>query len=91
LNIFPRWDTLAPDDAVSIRNFLLGFLIEKNATLPHFVLKKLQKAIVDIGKMEWPEKYPDFLRAVLEFAGRPQTCAIGLEMLVVVMEVREDT
>ncbi len=83
-----RWETLSAADKLEMRNFLLSFLVEKHKSLVPFVLKKTQKAVVDIGKRQWPDEYADFLRATLEFTARPDTCSVGLSMLLMIMEVR---
>ena len=53
-----QWNNVEEGKRMHLREVVFTFLLGRNP--PHFVLTKLIKILVDIGKLDWPERYPDF-------------------------------
>ena len=53
---------------VKLRQLVFTFLLERNP--PHFVLTKLIKILIDIGKLDWPDRYPDFFAACVTYCNK---------------------
>ena len=50
---------------MEIRNTLNKFLLSHHASVPSYVRNKLVKLVVDIGRIDWPHFYPEFLSSIL--------------------------
>lgn len=46
----------------------LKYLAASHASLPRWVVTKLGKALVDVGKVSWPQEDPDFLTELMQMA-----------------------
>jgi hypothetical protein len=59
-----RWSTMSVNEHQQIREFLHQYLVARFASLPKFVSTKVAVVLVNIAKVDWPERYPDFLTQV---------------------------
>jgi len=55
-----KWIGVDSCDKGEIRRTLYQLLIHQYRSLPTFIINKLLKVIVDIGRVDWPMFYPDF-------------------------------
>eukprot|EP01112_Ceratiomyxa_fruticulosa_P014450 TRINITY_DN4138_c0_g1_i2.p1 TRINITY_DN4138_c0_g1~~TRINITY_DN4138_c0_g1_i2.p1 ORF type:complete len:349 (+),score=69.49 TRINITY_DN4138_c0_g1_i2:1247-2293(+) len=89
-----RWENLPAHVQVEIRDFFLQYLLATYKTLPPYVSKKLAKVYVDIGKVDWPRIFPDFLNNILRVIQNPQSSMVGVYLMTLVAEefvsTRED-
>ncbi|KAJ1561447.1 Exportin-6 [Cladochytrium tenue] len=60
-----RWGARTPAEKAQLRQFLWGLLAARHATLPPIALNKLIKLVVDIGKEEFPDAWPQFFADVV--------------------------
>ena len=79
-----QWNSVEERMRVKLRQLVFTFLLERNP--PHFVLTKLIKILIDIGKLDWPERYPDFLQHVLHTVTNPQYQHFGVLALQILTE-----
>lgn len=49
--------------------------------LEPFVMSKMSKVLVDIGKMAWPQQYPSMFEDVRSLCMSPTTYTLGLSLL----------
>lgn len=61
-----QWIGLSATDKSEIRNTLNTFLLAHHDKVPSFVRNKLVKLVVDIGRLDWPHFYPEFLNSILQ-------------------------
>ena len=61
-----QWLGLNAEDKLVIRTTLNQFLLDQHTKVPTFIRNKLVKVIVDIGRIDWPHFYPDFLSNVMQ-------------------------
>ena len=66
LLFFFSFRNLCVDDNYDIP---LQYLAASHASLPRWVVTKLGKALVDVGKVSWPQEDPDFLTELMQLAG----------------------
>ena len=66
-NFWTTWASGEQKDYIKQR--LLWYMSTKQvlASFPSFILTKLLKVFVDIGRSDWPGKYPDFLTHIETF------------------------
>eukprot|EP01117_Protostelium_nocturnum_P019770 TRINITY_DN8658_c0_g1_i2.p2 TRINITY_DN8658_c0_g1~~TRINITY_DN8658_c0_g1_i2.p2 ORF type:complete len:1053 (-),score=306.94 TRINITY_DN8658_c0_g1_i2:3080-6208(-) len=76
--ILERWSITPASEKMFIREFLIEFSIKKQKEVAPFVLNKMVKLEVDIGKRDWPHDYPEFFDRVIGFIRSENTCKIGL-------------
>lgn len=50
------------------QQLLLKYLAASHASLPRWVVTKLGKALVDVGKVSWPQEDSDFLTDLMQLA-----------------------
>lgn len=84
--ILTGWFRIAESDRLQLRSFLLEMLSTRHASLERYVMNKLCKTIVDIGKFEWPMNFPDLLPFTQQLIQRPDTSALGLILLGTLVE-----
>ncbi|CAM9898790.1 unnamed protein product [Laminaria digitata] len=63
-----RWSSIPKEERLHVRKFLFQFLGTSHASLPRWVVTKLGKALVDVGKVSWPQEDSDFLTEILQLA-----------------------
>ncbi|GAV08230.1 hypothetical protein RvY_17954 [Ramazzottius varieornatus] len=83
------WSTWALEEQKNyIKQRLLWYMSTKHVStsFPSFILTKLLKVFVDIGRNDWPEKYPDFLSHIESFVKEAELRSTGLRMLRLVSE-----
>ncbi|CAN0149336.1 unnamed protein product, partial [Pylaiella littoralis] len=88
-----RWSTIPKEERLHVRKFLFQYLAASHESLPRWVVTKLGKALVDVGKVSWPQEDPDFLTELMQLAGHEATRVLGLGLLSLVSEefVRPDS
>ena len=84
--ILTGWGRLADADKLQLRNALLEMLQARHATLERYVLNKLCKAIADVGKQEWPRRFPELLPMTQQLVQRPESAGPGLILLKTIVE-----
>jgi hypothetical protein len=80
------WEDMPESSRMNLRGVLFRFLMSRHDTIPLYVLNKTVKVIVDVGKLDWPERYPDFFGHVLQMASDQKTWNFGLLLLKVMAE-----
>jgi hypothetical protein len=65
---------------------LFSYLSHSHAVLEGYVLQKLIKVQVDVGKRDWPVHYPDLFAKIHALISDPITCAVGFEFIKVFCE-----
>ncbi|CAM9639583.1 unnamed protein product [Ectocarpus sp. 13 AM-2016] len=88
-----RWSAIPKEERLHVRKTLFQYLATSHASLPRWVVTKLCKALVDVGKVSWPQEDPDFLTELMQLAGHEATRLVGLALLFLVSEefVRPDS
>lgn len=81
-----QWLGLNAEDKLVIRTTLNQFLLDQHTKVPTFIRNKLVKVIVDIGRIDWPHFYPDFLSNVMQLASQNDTMLLGVIILQTVSE-----
>ncbi|KAG1658541.1 Exportin-6 [Nymphon striatum] len=76
-----QWVGLPGESKATIRPLLSKFLLSQHKRVPHFIRNKLCKLIVDIGRLDWPHFYPDFLSNTLQLVQQSDTVFLGLILL----------
>ncbi|CAH3162738.1 unnamed protein product [Porites lobata] len=76
-----QWIGALPEDKTEVRRFLNEYLLSHHKKLPGYIRNKLVKVIVDIGRVDWPHFYPNFLSNIVEMLQQPSTTTLGLIML----------
>ena len=61
-----QWIGALPEDKTEVRRFLNEYLLSHHKKLPGYIRNKLVKVIVDIGRVDWPHFYPNFLSNIVE-------------------------
>ena len=61
-----QWIGALPEDKTEVRRFLNEYLLSHHKKLPGYIRNKLVKVIVDIGRVDWPHFYPNFLSNIIE-------------------------
>ena len=61
-----QWVGLQGEERVEIRRTLNQYLLTHHQQAPNFIRNKLVKVVVDIGRLDWPHFYPDFLSSILQ-------------------------
>ncbi len=79
-----QWNNVEEGMRMHLREVVFTFLLERNP--PHFVITKLIKILVDIGKLDWPERYPDFLSHVLHTVSNEKHQQFGILLLKILIE-----
>lgn len=70
----------------NLKSSLMKYLISGNHTLPPFIMNKVAKLVVDIGKIDWPHGDPEFFNDVYSLIQVKATCPVGLLLLQVLLE-----
>ncbi|OQV22814.1 Exportin-6 [Hypsibius exemplaris] len=92
-NFWATWATTEQKEY--IKNRLLHYLDQSGnfqssilapSPLPNFVVTKLMKLVVDIGRSDWPGAYPNFFDHIEELVRDPRRSVMGLRMLKLVSE-----
>ncbi|XP_071128890.1 exportin-6-like [Mytilus edulis] len=81
-----QWIGLSAEDKLVIRSTLNQFLLEHHTKVPNYIRNKLVKVIVDIGRIDWPHFYPDFLSNILQLTSQTDTVLLGVIILQTVSE-----
>lgn len=81
-----QWLGLNVQDKMVIRSTLNQFLLDHHMKVPTFIRNKLVKVTVDIGRIDWPHFYPDFLSNVMQLASQTETVLLGVIILQTVSE-----
>eukprot|EP00794_Sanderia_malayensis_P009373 gene9373-10360_t len=81
-----RWFGMPSDDKQEIRKFCLQFLMLQNTSCPSFIKKKMAKIYVDIGRVDWPQFFPDFYHNMLQCFRNDSTVSLGLTLLQMTSE-----
>ena len=63
-----RWAALGEEAKHNTREALLHFIAARGHEVPGFVLRQAAKALVMIGKNDWPHAYPSFLGDITTMA-----------------------
>uniref|UniRef100_A0A6B2KXC9 Exportin-1/Importin-beta-like domain-containing protein n=1 Tax=Arcella intermedia TaxID=1963864 RepID=A0A6B2KXC9_9EUKA len=79
------WSHLAAADRVEIKR-CVGTMLQHYKQFPSFILVQVVKLHVDIGRVEWPNEYPEFLNEILNYIKGGETTVLGLIILKVVSE-----
>ena len=79
-----QWNNVEEGKRMHLREVVFTFLLGRNP--PHFVLTKLIKILVDIGKLDWPERYPDFLKHILHTISNEKYQHFGVLLLKILIE-----
>lgn len=79
--ITQQWATIDWSNREEIKNTLYGYLIDKGVSVPHFLRGKYAKILVEIAKIDWPERYPNFFINILELLKSEPSQLIGLVLL----------
>lgn len=83
-NFWISWAT--SDQKTYIRSHLLQYLIEKHSVFPSFVVTKIMKLLVDIGRNDWPHLQANFFSDLEGIVANPSLTLVGLKMLRLVSE-----
>eukprot|EP00976_Prorocentrum_cordatum_P079249 1183476-Prorocentrum_minimum.AAC.2 len=59
--VLSHWERVDEAERAAMRDNLLQYLLQRHASLPQFVSTKVAKVIIDIGKFDWPQRYPELL------------------------------
>ncbi|KAL5018253.1 hypothetical protein ScPMuIL_003975 [Solemya velum] len=73
-----QWLSVAGEHKMEIRSTLNRFML---ASHPMYILKKLAKLVVDIGRTDWPHFYPDFFSNILQLVHSQDTVMLGVVLL----------
>jgi hypothetical protein len=84
--IATKWSQIPEASRVRVRGGLINFLMARHSAIPRFVLNKMVKVVVDIGKVDWPERYPDFFNHVMHTASDVRMYTFGLSLFKVMVE-----
>ena len=57
---------MQPTDKQEIRQFTTQFLISNYKVCPMYIKKKMAKVYVNIGRLDWPQFFPDFYHNILQ-------------------------
>jgi hypothetical protein len=79
-----RWSAMAPQEQQQMRDFLHQYLVARFVSLPKFVSTKVAVVLVNIAKLDWPERYTNFLTQVV--ACMPTVPSLGLTLLHTLLE-----
>uniref|UniRef100_A0A2K6D6V4 Exportin-1/Importin-beta-like domain-containing protein n=1 Tax=Macaca nemestrina TaxID=9545 RepID=A0A2K6D6V4_MACNE len=71
------WLGVPSQDEMEIHSCLPKLLVAPHKTLPSFIMNKLCKVIVDIGRQDWPMLYHDFFTNILQLNQSPVTTPLG--------------
>lgn len=55
-----RWRDVDEAERGTVRLFVFECAVARHKSLPSFVHAKLCKVLADIGRLDWPEQFPDF-------------------------------
>ena len=53
-------------DKQETRRFFTQFLMSNSVSCPLYIQKKLAKVYVNIGRVDWPQFFPDFYHNILQ-------------------------
>lgn len=81
-----QWHLIPLSHQQYLRRFLFQYLLQNYQKLPSFLCNKICKLLAQIGKIEWPHNYPNFLTDLQAVAGQPNTTGLGVYLLTVVAE-----
>ena len=76
------WASVTDKDQMEARQFLFSFVLYSHgsASVETYIQKKAVKVMVDIGRADWPHRYPDFFHTIIELIQDPTKCRLGLVM-----------
>ena len=57
---------MSPDDKQEIRRFCTQFLVSEHSSYAAFIQKKMVKVYVNIGRLDWPQFFPDFYHNIIQ-------------------------
>lgn len=82
------WASVGDKDRLEVQHFLLNFisLSHDSASVESFIQKKAVKVLVDIGRADWPRRYPDFFSTIIQSIQDPSKCSLGLVMALTASE-----
>ena len=83
-NFWTSWTSV--DQKNYIKDRLASYLTQKNTAFPSFIMVKIVKLVVDIGRNDWPHFYPNFFSNIEDLVDNPQLCLLGLKTLRLVCE-----
>ncbi|XP_065065498.1 exportin-6-like [Rhopilema esculentum] len=81
-----QWFGMQPTDKQEIRQFTTQFLISNHKVCPMYIKKKMAKVYVNIGRLDWPQFFPDFYHNILQFLQNESTIVLGLSILQITSE-----
>ena len=61
-----QWFGMQSTDKQEIRRFFTQFLMSNHMSCPTYIQKKLAKVYVNIGRLDWPQFFPDFYHNILQ-------------------------
>ncbi|XP_062507791.1 exportin-6-like isoform X2 [Corticium candelabrum] len=82
------WASVVDKDRLEVRQFLLDFVMWSHGSMlvENYIQKKAIKVVVDIGRADWPHKYPEFFISIIQLIQDPDKCSLGLVMALTASE-----
>jgi hypothetical protein len=62
--VLGHWESIDEGERGVMRDSVLDFILQRYDSLPPYVSTKVAKVFVDIGKFDWPHRYPELLPKV---------------------------
>ena len=84
-HILLKWHTLGPEKSDK-RLSIWSYLLTSNESSPQFVRNKASKLLVTIGRIDWPNSYPDFMQNILDLLQSKNTMSLALVLLNTTLE-----
>ena len=61
-----QWFGMQSTDKQEVRQFFTQFLMSSSVSCPVYIQKKLAKVYVNIGRLDWPQFFPDFYHNIIQ-------------------------
>jgi len=81
-----QWFGMPSANKQEMRQFFTQFLISNSRSCPLYIQKKLAKVYVNVGRLDWPQFFPDFYHNVLQLLRDESTIVLGLSVLQIMSE-----
>ncbi|KAK3247411.1 hypothetical protein CYMTET_43090, partial [Cymbomonas tetramitiformis] len=89
--ILRGWQQLPEPQRDDMRSSLLDLFMNRSGTMSQFVVTKIAKLLVDIGKFDWPHHFPELLPCVQGSVQQGTSTNSGLLLLRTMLEEFSDS
>eukprot|EP00047_Mylnosiga_fluctuans_P021260 m.102500 g.102500 ORF g.102500 m.102500 type:complete len:979 (+) comp8827_c0_seq2:75-3011(+) len=84
------WAAMDAAERSQFRAFLYRYVTEKYSSLDKIVQAKVCKVFVTLGKIEWPEAFPEFLPSIFQLVQANEPPGLGMRLLLMCSEDLSD-